>query len=454
MSPRVRFASASWFGFTPLLTLLAAILAFGPAHSNETEYAEVTNWASGSDPLKIVISLDNQHLTVYRGTEAISSTKISTGKRGYRTPAGVFSILQKRKWHRSNIYSNAPMPYMQRLTWSGIALHEGYVPNHPASHGCIRLPGKFARQLFSMTELGAQVFITKGETKPETIKHGKLLQPRPLDLVTMNERDVMLRWAQEQGGPLKWIPLPVKSTDTETEQVSYSATNTSAPVDKDPEKAGAEEISPERHASLKLADLEYDLSQMEFYKNRSVEPLRILITHREGAERVQDVQRLLRELGHDPGDVDGYVGRDTRTAIRSYQEAHGLKATGEITEELVQMIYKQAKSSPPSSGHIYVKQDRRNILDAPVAIADPEKPLGTHLLSVMNFSAEDEKADWQVISANEENEAAAALERITLPADVRNRLERMLTPGSSIIISDGGLNPETNKFTDFIVTMN
>ncbi|MBX2804538.1 MAG: L,D-transpeptidase family protein [Hyphomicrobiales bacterium] len=417
------------------------------------EYAEVTNWAKTADALKIVISLDNQKLTVYRGMEAISSTRVSTGKSGHRTPTGIFSILQKRRWHRSNIYSNAPMPYLQRLTWSGIALHKGHVPNHPASHGCIRMPEKFARQLFSMTDLGAQVFIAAGETKPKAISHEKLLQPRPLHLVTMNERDVMLRWAQDQGQPLKWIPLPVKSP--ELQEVSYSAVNTSAPTESEPtktiESAGSDADAMRRWSSLKLADFEYDLAQMEFYQNRSVEPLRVLITQREGAQLIRDVQRLLEELGHEPGDVDGYLGSETRQAIRSFEKAHGLKTTGEISDDLVQLIYEEATSGPAPTGHIYVKQDRKNIFDVPVTIADPDKPLGTHLFNVDNFGADASHANWQVISSDGENNAAAALERITLPVNVRERLERMLTPGSSIIISDGGLSSETNKFTDFVV---
>ena len=456
MVSRVRTAFVSVSMKMRFLIMLAAICSSAPAMSAETEYATVINWAGVSDPLKIVISLDEQHLTVYRGTEPISSTRISTGKRGHRTPAGIFSILQKNRWHRSNIYSSAPMPYMQRLTWSGVALHEGYVPNYPASHGCIRLPGKFARQLFSMTNVGVQVVIVNGETKPKKIEHKSLFQPRPLDLVTVNERDVMLRWAEEHGQPRRWIPLPEKASMLQT--VSYSTTSMSATVDEKPEDAvqssSGKGLSVEREASLKLADFEYDLEQIEFYKNRSIEPLRILITHRQGAELVRDVQKLLRKLGHNPGDIDGYVGRDTRAAIRSFQEAHGIKVTGELTDELVQRIFEEAKSSAPPSGHLYVKQDRKLILDAPISIANPGKPLGTYLFSVMNFGVDANEADWQVISANEGTDAGAVLDRISLSDDLRDRLERLLTPGSSIIISDGGLNPETNEYTDFFVVMN
>ena len=110
-------------------------------------------------PLTLAVSLAMQRLYVYRGSELIGVTTVSTGKPGKRTPAGDFTILQKRRHHRSNIYSNAPMPFMQRLTWTGIAIHAGHLPGFPASHGCIRVPMEFARSLFTMTTLGEAVSI-------------------------------------------------------------------------------------------------------------------------------------------------------------------------------------------------------------------------------------------------------------------------------------------------------
>ena len=110
-------------------------------------------------PISIVVSISQQLAYVYRGGNLIAVSTVSTGKAGHRTPIGDFTILQKNKFHRSNIYSNAPMPFMQRLTWDGIALHAGKLPGYPASHGCIRLPNAFARQLFDLTEMGAQVSV-------------------------------------------------------------------------------------------------------------------------------------------------------------------------------------------------------------------------------------------------------------------------------------------------------
>ena len=121
---------------------------------------------SQSGEIEIIVSLPLQRAYVYRGDTLIGISTVSTGRRGYETPAGTFNILQKRRAHRSNRYDNAPMPYMQRLTWYGIALHGGAIPAGPASHGCVRLPIAFARQLFGMTELGGRVHITDRAPSP------------------------------------------------------------------------------------------------------------------------------------------------------------------------------------------------------------------------------------------------------------------------------------------------
>jgi hypothetical protein len=116
--------------------------------------------------VEIVVSVPLQRAFVYRGGTLIGVTTVSTGRRGHETPVGTFSILQKRREHYSNLYNNAPMPFMQRLTWDGVALHAGQIPGRPASHGCVRLPLAFARLLFSATQMGGSVHIT--DVAPES----------------------------------------------------------------------------------------------------------------------------------------------------------------------------------------------------------------------------------------------------------------------------------------------
>jgi len=114
-------------------------------------------------PLQVIISVKKQRLTLYANGQPIAHSPVSTGVPGHPTPMGVFSVIEKQIYHESNLYSSAPMPYMQRITWSGVAMHQGVVPGHPASHGCIRLPREFAQRLWRITKVGARVIIAQDE---------------------------------------------------------------------------------------------------------------------------------------------------------------------------------------------------------------------------------------------------------------------------------------------------
>ena len=135
-------------------------------------------------PLLIAISINKQNMKIYDANGFFAETPISTGMRGHATPMGVFSVIQKQKLHHSNIYSGAPMPYMQRITWSGIAIHAGVLPGHPASHGCIRMPMAFAVKMYGWTRLGARVVITPDEMVPTNFSHPLLVTqkvaPQPI----------------------------------------------------------------------------------------------------------------------------------------------------------------------------------------------------------------------------------------------------------------------------------
>ena len=131
---------------------------FGPTMLKPGDYVwQRDKAADGSTD--VVISLSSQMAYVYRGGELVAASTISSGKMGAETPVGHFPVLQKNRTHKSNRYSNAPMPFMQRLTWRGVALHGGALPGYPASHGCIRLPMKFAEKLFAATSVGSNVYV-------------------------------------------------------------------------------------------------------------------------------------------------------------------------------------------------------------------------------------------------------------------------------------------------------
>jgi len=162
-----------------LLGLAAASTAAHPASHRSLSVVQKTArlnpgqyvWearAGSSGPLFLVIDLRAQRALVYRNGVPIAASTISTGRRGRETPTGLFAILQKEVVHRSRTYDDAPMPYMQRLTWKGVALHGGRLPGYPASHGCIRLPNGFAKLLYGATRVGTPVMITEGSGQPIT----------------------------------------------------------------------------------------------------------------------------------------------------------------------------------------------------------------------------------------------------------------------------------------------
>src|SRR5262249_39624210 len=139
-------------------------LAKGSPEIDDMEPPKKGKAAAGSErkpagPLFAVLSLSDQHISVYNGNGLVARSQVSTGIPGHRTPIGIFTIIGRERYHASNIYSGAPMPFMQRITWSGIALHLGVVPGYPASHGCIRLPTAFAQRLWGLTRVGERVVI-------------------------------------------------------------------------------------------------------------------------------------------------------------------------------------------------------------------------------------------------------------------------------------------------------
>src|SRR5579863_3504156 len=137
----------------------------------EKKSAVVEKESKPQGPLIISISIAQQKLRVYDANGLFAESPVSTGMPGHPTPMGVFSVIQKQKFHRSNIYSGAPMPFMQRITWSGIAMHAGVLPGYPASHGCIRMPAAFAVKMYNWTRLSARVIVTPGDVIPASFSH-------------------------------------------------------------------------------------------------------------------------------------------------------------------------------------------------------------------------------------------------------------------------------------------
>ncbi len=157
-------------GATPALALDSAVLPIEEAATELSPNQFVWNDTNTGEAVSVVVSLATQRAYVYRGAQMVAATTISSGKDGKDTPLGTYPILQKNEFHKSNLYNDASMPFMQRLTWDGIAIHAGRNPGFPDSHGCIRVPTGFAKKLFGVTSLGTTVTVTddfEGGVMPE-----------------------------------------------------------------------------------------------------------------------------------------------------------------------------------------------------------------------------------------------------------------------------------------------
>jgi lipoprotein-anchoring transpeptidase ErfK/SrfK len=181
LSERARLRKGRFKMKQAIVALAAAILVSTPALASDSAAAVETAasalqankfvWSdpASAEPVTIVVSIPQQRAFVYRGDALVAASAVSTGRIGNDTPTGVYPILQKNEKHRSNLYDDAPMPYMQRLTWDGIALHAGKNPGFPDSHGCVRLPMEFARKLFAITQKGTTVVVTDMEVEGATL---------------------------------------------------------------------------------------------------------------------------------------------------------------------------------------------------------------------------------------------------------------------------------------------
>jgi peptidoglycan hydrolase-like protein with peptidoglycan-binding domain len=377
-------------------------------------------------PLQIMVSKDLQELKIYDGGVIVATSRVSTGKAGHSTPTGIFSILEKKRTHFSNLYDSAPMPFMQRLTWSGIALHaSNSVPSYPASHGCVRLPNDFAKTLFSVTRRGGHVLITDRETAPQRIVHAALFKPVVVVPDTPLLSEAGLRPALIEAGDKN---VEVAMNDPKPEIVT--------PIVQKTEQ----------------------------------DPIRILVTRRGEREMLVDLQRLLTSLGYDAGIPDGLHGKQTVTAIRAFQLAEGLNEDGVISPELVAAVYAKAGKGTPPNGQILVRQKFKPLIEEPITIRNPEIALGTHFLIAREVDSDKGKAEWYGVSMDNQlpqgtlkrlgitTEADASapdaltktLDRLDIPEDMRNRISGMMGEGASLSISDTGLGPETGDGTDFI----
>jgi lipoprotein-anchoring transpeptidase ErfK/SrfK/peptidoglycan hydrolase-like protein with peptidoglycan-binding domain len=449
-------AFAVWLGVVAVAVAVATVPAEAKQKRAPVEKPadETISDPANGEPMTLVISLKKQMVDVYRGTTLITSSKVSTGMPGHDTNAGVFSILEKQRYHHSNMYSAAPMPWMNRITWSGTALHGGVVPGYPASHGCIRLPFSFAPKLFEMTTIGDNVVIAHDKVVPKLIDHPNLFQPLPPPVPPVLANSAQATPPQSNG-----MAEPTSAEGTpDTDVTNGGGRADVSPAAERPEQdttSGQVETAYQDtsgsgatlEASTKAADPSIDVPPPA--------PLRILVTRQTERDRIIGVQYLLSSMGYlPPQNFSGRLGEATVNAIKAFQKANDMRETGAFTDTLMKKIYEVAGKKEPPEGHLFVRQEFRSVFDIPVAFRNPQQPLGTYVFTALKFVHGDTKTQWMVINLEGDN-AAAVLNRIQIPDDARQKISERLTPGSSLIIADQSVDaailPDGG---DFLVSAN
>ena len=483
---------------------LAALSAAQPAaarDSRNAQHDEVEPPRPGGTPLLAVVGLMDQHITIYDADGAIMHGPVSSGQTGYETPVGIYAVLQKEAEHYSNRYDDAAMPFMQRITWTGIALHAGALPGYPASHGCVRLPYKFAEDLFPLTKLGLRVVVARNSVAPVAILHPLLFKPTPFrDNVALLTQSLAQPPRSDAGDAMKLGAIPPGdplglANRTTALQAIMAAKGAEAEVaakkadaarlvakQKSAEKARAAKAlrvaeTAKTGAAENLADAEKDLSnakspeatqKLEEAKTKAAAKLA------EAQTKFDAVKAEMQPI------IDDYQRSADDAKAAETEKANALAAARDAERKLSPVsVFISLKTKK-----LYVRQAFEPIFESPVTINDPDKPIGTYIYTAVDYADGRRNVRWNVVSVGDKHPdeagasyddedggyryrrhreasadaaptdlaaATSALDRITIPQDAVQRISELVLPGSSLIVSDEEAHKETGKATDFVV---
>ncbi len=435
--------SLAGVAFAAGLAALAVAGDHAAARSARTESSvEFVQSRIAGEPIMAIVSLRDQRVTIYDATGWILRAPVSSGQKGRETPAGIFSVIQKEAEHYSNLYDDAYMPHMQRITWSGIALHGGPLPGYPASHGCIRLPYDFAARLFDLTRLGMRVIVAPTDVTPIEIAHPALFMPKP-------GADAL---------------AAVRAAEAE-DVASKAATARHAAVTASRDAAQArmairvsENLKRRMEEQVAVAEKALASAVSDKQKERATE------ARAKAAARVEELQAKLAA-----------ANAELQPKLDALAAAREFANTAEAARiAAVQAARELARALQP----VYGRRAFEPILEISVAIQEPERPIGTHVFTATERTNGETGMRWSVISlesgrahgdvvdgragasrgsegeptAKEPSDAKTALDRIVIPPEVL-RIAEMASPRSSLIISDEELSRETGKGTDFVVLL-
>jgi hypothetical protein len=346
--------------------------AFARSGQGERSVRYIESRAAG-EPVMAIVSLREQRITIYDAKGWILRAPVSSGQKGRETPAGIFSVIQKEQDHYSNLYDDAYMPNMQRITWSGIALHGGVLPGHPASHGCVRMPYEFAADLFDATAIGMRVIVAPGDVAPVELVHPALLQPKP-----GAEALAAARSAEAQEAAKKAVQARLAAVTAARE-----ATRAMVPV------RAAENLKPRAEAQLAAAETALGSASSAEAREQA-----------EGAKAQAAARVAELQLQWDAAKAELQSKLDAVTAAR---EAAVAAETARAAA--AEAAHQAAREREPVSvlisrktQRLYVRRAFEPIFESPVTIADPDRPIGTFVFTAIGRTSDDAHLRWSAVS--------------------------------------------------------
>jgi hypothetical protein len=425
-------------------------LAAPPAAARQAAAAHPTQMTAprpAADPIMAIVSIKSQQVTFYDADGWILRAPVSTGTTGRETPAGVFAVLEKNKEHYSSLYDDASMPNMLRITWNGIALHGGPLPGYAASHGCIRMPFDFAAKVFDKAPMGMRVIISPTDSEPVAFSDPALFVPKQdvIDaapaLAAAAARDA--DDAAKAAAAAKAAVAPAKRAAAAAPAAVRNLTSLKARADA--ELAHAEKVLAATNANPKMTDQAKAAAQDAQQK---------------AAAKAQALGAQL-----DAAKADLKAKQDAAAAAEA-----AAKATEAKRAETASAATAAKLAGSPVSIYIsratqklYVRRDTHKkwsdggelydfSQEFPVTIKDPDKPIGTHIFTAV--ARDGGGLRWTEVSIDNGDNAKDALDRITFPQEVLDKIAPTAVPLSSIIISDEPLSSETNYRTEFVAVLN
>ncbi|WP_275190399.1 L,D-transpeptidase [Bradyrhizobium sp. CSA112] len=438
-----------------------------PPAKTETAIKE-TN-AKPQGPLIIAVSIEQQRVRVYDAKGLFAESPVSTGMKGHSTPMGVFSVIQKHKMHRSNIYSGAPMPYMQRITWSGIAMHAGVLPGYPASHGCIRMPTAFAIKMWNWTRMGARVIITPGQITPASFSHPLLaaqkIVPQPLladdpandapavkgdkgadagrEIEAANSQASLdLRPTVGHAAPLReqTHTADARSAQPATNTVVSDATPSAARVQpgSDTSNAEAKADAPKSDPAANAADASEAQVEMSAVAKSEEAPTAAITNAapaRTEAPKIEEAETPKAK-----------AAESKPTAEKPAEPVTGAPAAApDVKKDPARLpgAEKAARAEPPrrpgqiavfvsrKDSKLYVRENFKPQFEVPVTIAPSDRPLGTHVFTVEADKNDPNLLRWSVVSLpvtvrntarSDEDNRTAGRRKMAAPAEAKPRL--------------------------------